>query len=97
MILRVILLKRIAKLNAGCFEEVMNPVMPKDIQGPWIVLGHFDAMYTWLPDTSRGFFDAIHSISEQVAALNSGTAYFHPLYLIDEKSNDREQAGKDSV
>ena len=91
MILRVILLKRIAQLNAGCFEEVVSPSMPKDIQGPWIVLGHFDAMYTWLPDTSGGFFNAIHSISEQVAALNSGSAYFHPLYLIDEKSESRKE------
>ena len=89
MILRVILLKRIAQLNAGCFENE-DGRMPREAQGPWLILGHFDSMYTWRPDVSMGFFNAVRETGELVADLNSGTAYFHPIYLIDEKNNDSD-------
>ena len=90
MVLRIILLKRIAHLNAGCFDDDGGK-MPEDTQGPWILLGHFDSMYTWQPHTSEDFFNVVRSNSEMVADLNSGTAYYHPIYLIDEESVDGDE------
>lgn len=88
MILRIILLKRFSQLQSGCFEDYEGVEMLPDIRGPWIVLGHFDAMFTWRPPMQRGFFETIRRCSEEIAKLNSGSAYYHPLYLIDENGED---------
>lgn len=92
MVLRVILLKRISQLGRGCFETDKNLAEQDAIKGPWIVLGHFDAMYSWRPSIINGFFDTIRHCSETVASLNSGTTYYHPLYLLDtSEETDAEQ------
>ena len=44
MILRVILLEKIASMDKDCFTQ--GPALSKSSRGPWITLGHLDAMYT---------------------------------------------------
>lgn len=86
MKLRVILLEKITSLNKGCFEYPR--AMPDTTMGPWIVLGHFDAMYTYeLPIEASGVLGAICSNNQSISKYNSEHSYFHPLYLL---SNDND-------
>ncbi len=90
MILRVILLEKIASMDKDCFTQ--GPALSKSSRGPWITLGHFDAMYTYrLRVDGDRIFQAINENNRAIAARNSGERYYHPLYVLtDQDRKDQE-------
>ena len=83
MKLRVVLLEKVASLDKCCFERKID--LPNNNIGPWVTLGHFDAMYTYeLPIGSTNILGAICKNNQNISSYNSGDTYFHPLYLLSE-------------
>jgi len=83
--LRVVLLQKIAIMNRSCYN---SQELSTECQGPWITLGHFDAMYTYNLDTSASnTFASIQKNNERISQYNSGSSYFHPLYLPTEQDD----------
>lgn len=84
MRLRVILLEKIASLDKDCFTRCA--MEHRRLQGPWITLGHFDAMYTYpLDANSHHIFQAVSDNNQKITACNSGERYYHPLYVLTDK------------
>lgn len=84
MRLRVILLEKIASMDKDCFTRCAMEHQGR--QGPWITLGHFDAMYTYQLDAnSRHIFQAVSDNNQKITACNSGERYYHPLYVLTDK------------
>lgn len=87
MKLRVILLEKIASITKDCYTR--HTMMPAEHQGPWIILGHFDAMYTYCFDTAdSNVFQEVYQSNQIIASYNSGQSYFHPLYLLSEEDDE---------
>lgn len=60
------------------------------VDGPWMALGHMDAMYTKALDLSRdGVFQAIQKSNRAITAHQDKAGYLHPLYLVTQQ-NDGE-------
>lgn len=85
MNLRVILLERMSKLKTGCFDT--PKMFPQETLGPWLALGHFDAIYTYGLGTEQNIFSAFGDSSSQVSMYNDDRRYFHPLHLISERDD----------
>lgn len=90
MIVRVVLLKKISTLQAGCIHNLNE----KDSEGPWISLGHFDAFYSYkIP--SNNMFQEIGENNIEVSQRNDKSAYYHPLYLISSEGEKDKQLWED--
>lgn len=86
MNLRVILLKKTALLHKDAYTSGLE--LGSEILGPWVTMGHFDSMYSYLLDTQgRNVFTVIHENNSTVAKKNDGDGYFHPLYLLTDTSD----------
>lgn len=87
MNLRVILLKKTALLHKDAYTADLG--LEREISGPWVTMGHFDSMYSYLLDTQdRNVFTVIHENNSVVAKKNDGDGYFHPLYLLTDTSDE---------
>ena len=87
MNLRVILLKKNALLHKDAYTS--NLGLEREMLGPWVTMGHFDSMYSYLLDTQgRNIFTEIHENNSTVAKENDGDGYFHPLYLLTDISDE---------
>lgn len=86
MRLRVILLEKIASLDKKCFTG--HDMLPKNRLGPWVVLGHFDAIYTYPLDLKeKHVFQTISKHNQKISTYNSSNFYFHPLYLLTDEDD----------
>lgn len=85
MRLRTVLLERIARLGPDSFREEHE--LPSSAMGPWITMGHFDAMYTYSLEIGGGIFDAMERDVQRLAARSNGKTYFHPLYLVSQEDD----------
>lgn len=87
MNLRVILLKKTALLHKDAY--ILDLGLGREMLGPWVTMGHFDSMYSYLLDTQgRNIFTVIHENNSTVAKKNDGDGYFHPLYLLTDTSDE---------
>ena len=87
MNLRVVLLKKTALLHKD--QYALNPGFGWEVLGPWVTMGHFDCMYSYLQDTkNRNIFTVIHENNNEIVKKNDGNCYFHPLYLLSEDSDE---------
>lgn len=87
MNLRVILLKKNALLHKDAYTSDLG--FGKEMLGPWVTMGHFDSMYSYLLDTQdQNIFSVIRENNSIVAKKNDGDGYFHPLYLLMETTDE---------
>lgn len=75
--LSVVLLKKALNRCDHCKEDWINNAYTH-----WIALGHFDDMFIYSLDCSKGFFEQIQKDKAKVLNHNDDDAYYHPLYVI---------------
>lgn len=86
MSLQVVLLKKTTLLDKSQFEKPLK--LGGRMLRPWVVMGHFDAMYVYQLDTkNRNIFTAIHENNSDVVAMNDENTYYHPLYLLTQQDD----------
>lgn len=90
MSIRVILLEKKSSLKQGCFDDKPK-YKDESIDGPWIALGHFDAIYTFkLGNDKDDVFKNIERTNTEIIPSLSDTvsSYYYPLYLIEKEGDD---------
>lgn len=86
MSLQVVLLKKTTLLDKNQLEKPL--ILGGKTLRPWVVMGHFDAMYVYQLDTkNRNIFTAIHENNSDVVAMNDENTYYHPLYLLTQQDD----------
>lgn len=86
--LRVILLKKTSLINDKEYKTKLELKYP--VEGPWVTLGHFDAMYSYaLNVEGQNVFTAIRENNYIIAKEINESNYYHPLYLLSNE-NDSE-------
>lgn len=91
----VVLLEKVALLHKGCFDGTPVQKKVKNIDGTWLTLGHFDAMYTYKIDSKKeNIFQTIYENNKRIRGCCDGSYYYHPLYLIPEKGAKEQKADR---
>ncbi len=86
----MVLLGKFASLHSESFEKCALPNLPAPIAGPWVAMGHFDAMYAYqLEREDKNPFQVIGETNRRIASCSESDSYFHPLYLLSEQDDSR--------
>lgn len=86
MNLRVVVLEKKEKLYKGCYEIL--PFRNDAMVGPWVVFGHFDALYSYrIYCENSGLFSAIKDNNAYISLFNNGDNYLFPLYLLSQNDD----------
>ena len=93
----MVLLEKFASLHSDSFEKCALSNLPTPMAGPWVAMGHFDAMYACqLEREGKNPFQVIEETNRRIAGYPESDSYFHPLYLLSEQDDSRFWAQKAS-